>query len=95
LGLPSWDRKWRQKILNIMKANLAAQKARYQAECNDPDPSPPTCPVPVPIQIPSQNPTQQKYAWVLVGTLVGTVAYWVCSEGTRVLFPPRNLIPIL
>jgi hypothetical protein len=25
--------------------------------------------------------------------LVGTVLYWVVSESSRVLFPPRNLIP--
>jgi hypothetical protein len=27
--------------------------------------------------------------------LVGTILYWVISEGSRILFPPRNLIPLL
>ncbi len=35
LGLPSWDRAWHQRILNEMKANLAAQKAKcYELFCH-------------------------------------------------------------
>jgi hypothetical protein len=26
--------------------------------------------------------------------VVGVIVYWIVSEGLRVLFPPRNLIPV-
>ncbi len=37
---PSLSRRGHQKILNMMKANLAAKKAIYQANCSDPEPPP-------------------------------------------------------
>jgi hypothetical protein len=54
LNLPSWDRKNHQKILNMMKANLAKRKALYQANCTDPEPpsSPTSCPAPAPVTTP-------------------------------------------
>jgi hypothetical protein len=36
------------------------------------------------------NVTKQVGIW---GT-VGVVTYWVVSEGSRILFPPRNLVPV-
>jgi hypothetical protein len=36
------------------------------------------------------NVTKQVGIWATVGI----VTYWVVSEGSRVLFPPRNLIPV-
>ena len=42
---PSLSKRGHQKILNMMKANLAAKKALYQALCNDPEP-PKNCPIP-------------------------------------------------
>ena len=32
---------------------------------------------------------------VTVGAVLGTALYFLISEGSRVVFPPRNLIPIL
>lgn len=32
---------------------------------------------------------------ITVGTALGTALYFIVSEGSRVVFPPRNLIPIL
>lgn len=28
------------------------------------------------------------------GVAIGTILYWIVSEGSRIVFPPRNLIPI-
>lgn len=51
-----------------------------------PNPSLNCCPIPSP----TPQQVQKACGWVLVGT----IAYWVCSEGSRILFPPRNLIPV-
>jgi hypothetical protein len=28
------------------------------------------------------------------GATAATVLYWIISEGSRILFPPRNLVPV-
>jgi hypothetical protein len=28
------------------------------------------------------------------GVAAGTIIYWIISEGSRILFPPRNLVPV-
>lgn len=38
--------------------------------------------------------TWKNAAGVAGGVAVGTILYWVISEGSRILFPPRNLIPV-
>ncbi|MBI1755815.1 MAG: RHS repeat-associated core domain-containing protein [Fimbriimonas ginsengisoli] len=40
------------------------------------------------------SPAAKNAAAATAGTTVAVVLYWVISEGLRVLFPPRNLIPI-
>ena len=66
----------------------AAIAARDVACSPPPPPDPPnnSCPI-----IPPMPPQVKKQCtWAVVAG----IAYWVCSEGSR-LFPPRNLIPIL
>jgi RHS repeat-associated protein len=61
--------------------------------CDPKPPLPPTvvCPNPYRYPIGPPPPAARKICfWVTVGT----VAYWICSEASRVLFPPRNLIPL-
>ncbi len=38
--------------------------------------------------------TRKNAAGVAGGVAVGTILYWVISEGSRILFPPRNLVPV-
>lgn len=38
--------------------------------------------------------TWRNAAGVAGGVAVGTILYWVISEGSRILFPPRNLVPV-
>jgi RHS repeat-associated protein len=38
--------------------------------------------------------TWKNAAGVAGGVAVGTILYWVISEGSRILFPPRNLVPV-
>jgi len=52
---PSLSKRGHQKILNMMKANLAAKKALYQANCGDPDP-PCKQQTPSPSPVPTQSP---------------------------------------
>ena len=50
-------------------------------------------PVPKPSEnsnIISGNDVGEAAGWVLAGTIL----YWAISEGSRILFPPRNLIPV-
>jgi hypothetical protein len=86
---------WAEEMAIVMQ--LAAQ---YEAMgCNDP-PLPPEPPVPdlkpcyrnTRFDPPPIDPNTVNK--VCVWATIGTVTYWICSEGSRVLFPPRNLIPI-
>jgi hypothetical protein len=78
------------------EATLIALLAMYDAFCKLPPrlpPPPPDNPIPVPV---CPNPSLNKVAQET--TFWGTVAivgYWVISEGSRILFPPRNLVPVL
>ncbi len=75
-----------QGILIGLDAEMSA------AGCYDPPPppSPSTCPAPAP-RWPIPPPTPRQACTLAT---VGVLTYWICSEGSRVLFPPRNLIPI-
>ncbi|MEL7568269.1 MAG: RHS repeat-associated core domain-containing protein, partial [Dehalobacterium sp.] len=43
---------------------------------------------------PARSPKISNAGKVTGWALVGTVVYWIVSEGSRILFPPRNLIPV-
>ena len=66
----------------------AARDARDAACSPPPPPDPPNNPCPTIPPIPPQ--VKKNCTWAIIGG----IAYWVCSEGSR-LFPPRNFIPIL
>lgn len=69
-------------------------------------PVPPTpCPTPTPDQSPNTGKTganegqtgsniDEAVEKAAVGTVVATVLYFVVSEGLRIVFPLRNLIPV-
>jgi hypothetical protein len=58
-----------------------------------PPPPPLLPPIPDPCPtgpfLPTPSPKKACF-WVTVGV----VTYWVCSEGSRIVFPPRNLVPV-
>ncbi len=93
---PSLSRRGHRKLINMDKANLAAQKALYAAYCGG---GPPPIPVPVPVPVPAPTPNNNspfslEYWEALTGlTGAALLTYIVISEGSR-LFPPRNLVPI-
>lgn len=37
-----------------------------------------------------KEPSPNTGTWVAIGTIL----YWMISEGSRILFPPRNLVPV-
>ncbi len=94
---PSLSRRGHRKLINMDKANLAAQKALYAAYCGGGGPPP----VPVPVPNPAPQPAPQNNSpfsleyWEALTGLTGAalIAYLVVSEGSR-LFPPRNLVPV-
>jgi len=49
----------------------------------------------VPFQGPPPPPSLVSNTQVTGWVVAGAVLYWVVSEGSRVVFPPRNLIPVL
>ncbi len=61
--------------------------------CTPPTPPEPLPEQPVPAPI-GPSPTCQVVKKTCFWATVGVVTYWVCSEGSRILFPPRNLIPV-
>jgi RHS repeat-associated protein len=95
---PSLSRRGHRKLINMDKANLAAQQALYAAFCGGgpppvpvPAPEPERSPQPAP---PSNSPFSLEYWQALTGlTGAALIAYLIVSEGSR-LFPPRNLVPV-
>ncbi|MGO9201689.1 MAG: RHS repeat-associated core domain-containing protein, partial [Limisphaerales bacterium] len=91
---------WNSLALNAQAERLLSIWARF---CQPPPSGPPSpAPRPIPIRVPPHNPpfcanytpsptVKKTCFWATVGV----VSYWVCSEGSRVLFPPRNLVPVL
>jgi hypothetical protein len=80
---------------NSLQQQINDLQDEYDENCGDdddpPNPNPQPQPVPsCPTQNPQPSPVKQTCFWVTVGV----VAYWVCSETTRILFPPRNFIPV-
>lgn len=55
--------------------------------CPQPEPSPQPKVVPVPV--PADTATKAATA-----VSIGVIIYYIISEGSRILFPPRNLIPV-
>lgn len=43
---------------------------------------------------PKPAPTDSNTDNAVKAVGVGTILYWIISEGSRVLFPPRNAIPV-
>ena len=43
---------------------------------------------------PGRPPTPDELKHAAGGATVGVIIYWIVSEATRILFPPRNLIPV-
>jgi RHS repeat-associated protein len=76
-----------EDIENALYWSLVAAKACKPPQ---PPPTPPTCPAPSPITPPNSQQIQKTCTTVTIGVVV----YWICSEGSRILFPPRNLVPI-
>lgn len=79
-----------EEITNLQRG-IRNDLHRYERECKDepPDPMMPTCeelatrPVPAPVMQPKIDPWVERLGVALI----------VISEVSRVLFPPRNLIP--
>jgi len=65
--LPSLSRRGHRRLINMDKANLAAQRALYQAYCSN-NPPPPPIPVPAPETSPNTNPSSG-VDWNTVGTV--------------------------
>jgi RHS repeat-associated protein len=89
---PSKSRAGHRMLINIDKANLAAQKALYLAFCNN---DPPGVPLAVPPPVPTDNYFDRRF-WERTTGLTGAalVTYIILSEGSRVVFPARNLVPL-
>jgi hypothetical protein len=47
---------------------------------------------PGPNVVPAPDATQMRQ--MAAGAALGGVLYWIISEGSRILFPPRNLVPV-
>jgi hypothetical protein len=80
-GKPGWGGKdhWHH--------NGGKQHLKPGDEIPDPNPvEPPAAP-----DLPQPDPNTK---YVVIGVGAGCVIYWIVSEGSRFLFPPRNLIPI-
>ncbi len=54
------------------------------------------CPTPSPSQFSWRQPVSYNNVVADTATAVGvgTIIYWVISEGSRIVFPPRNLVPV-
>lgn len=73
---------WRANESEPNRQALLAAVAKMAAACKAPEkpPQPPQS---------DKSACKQVCGWALVGTIL----YWICSEGSR-LFPPRNLVPV-
>ena len=82
---PSRSRRGHRRLINMDKAALAANQAKYLAFCSDPPNGTPA---------PNENFFDLKY-WETITGLTGAalITYLIISEGSR-LFPPRNLVPV-
>lgn len=65
----------------------------YQKKCKPDTPCPQPQPEPepkvVPVPVPADTATKAATA-----VSIGVIIYYIISEGSRILFPPRNLIPV-
>jgi RHS repeat-associated protein len=69
-------------IINMMDRNRRDLEDKYDDDCGPPPP---------PLMCPATADNAKKAA----GTAAAlTALYWVVSEGSRILFPPRNLVPV-
>ena len=64
------------------------------AERSPAPPKPSSAPTPLPGTVPHGNIDLNAAANAGAWAAAGAVLYWVISEGSRIIFPPRNLIPI-
>ena len=60
----------------------------------EPDAVPDAVPVTINDPVGVRSPAKEALETISVGTIIGTVLYYIISEGSRIVFPPRNLIPI-
>ena len=76
-----------EDIIQDLKDGLSDDEALYASKCGGGGGGTATAPV-----TPAPDNSAAKDA---AGAAVGAgAAYWIISEGLRVLFPPRNLIPV-
>jgi RHS repeat-associated protein len=83
---PSLSRSGHQRLINQDKANLSRRQAEYLANCSDGPPNG--------APAPNESFFDLKY-WQRITGLSGAalIAYLIISEGSRIVFPPRNLVP--
>jgi hypothetical protein len=75
---------------NSVQQQINDLEDEYDDNCGDDD-GPGNQPQPVPVPAPSE--CKKKVVQAATWATIGTVVYWIISEGSR-LFPPRNLVPI-
>ncbi|WP_417069874.1 RHS repeat-associated core domain-containing protein [Niveibacterium terrae] len=73
-------------IIQDLKDGISDDEALYASKCGGGGGAAPAPVTPSPV-----NSAEKDAAGVAVGA---GAAYWIISEGLRVLFPPRNLIPV-
>jgi RHS repeat-associated protein len=76
-------RRGHRTLINKGDQNLRRLQDKFDDDCGPPPP---------PLDCPSEN--SQKAANVAKTGMALTALYWIISEGSRVLFPPRNLVPV-
>jgi hypothetical protein len=88
---PGLSRAGHRMLINMDKANLAAQKALYLAFCSS---DPPGVPTADPPPMPTDNYFDRRF-WEKTTGLTGGALTWylIISEGSRI-YPPRDLVPV-
>jgi RHS repeat-associated protein len=78
------------------EAELIGVQAMMDAFCGPPPgpPPEPLCPVEPPRHPEGPPPPGETVVRAAKWATIGTALYWIISEGSRFVFPPRNLAPV-
>ena len=94
-ALPRESVQGHEGLINDLQNNLANDEALYAAKCGGGGGGgSATAPV-TPTPVAGSDSSSGQAAKKTIGTaIIGGTIYWIISEGSRILFPPRNLVPI-